>query len=515
MKCKFCGAEDVGVKSRAWKNIKDVEFEFLHLTCGHTVPVPGLKNVESYDMKSLDEEVPYKYQLRSSEFARRARMRCIFTHQQGVGKMIISLIILKHHIGEMSPCMVLCKGGITVQWAMKVARWLGIPAQVINSGKDNVMWGITPLIICSYDVLRRVKWLDEARDKVKTFILDEVQNVKNTSAQRTQHVMDIVPGARYVMGLSGTPIKNHGREYYPILHMVRPDKFPTYADYERRWLWGDGSIRDYKAFHEYTKDFIQRFTREEVLPDLPQITRNYEYHVMTEEVEKAYEEALKEFGKFMTLGQGMSGISGYGQGMAYLNKMRHLTGLAKAGPTLEFVKEFLESTERKITIFIHHKDVGTLLRLRLTEHCKKIGINPPVVLHSGLNAEQRNEVCSVEFWKPENRILLASTLVGGEGFNLQCCSDIIMAERQWNPADEEQPESRFPRPGQQADKITATYMVAVGTVDEFFAKLVEKKRQICTEIVDGRKAVKWNETKIMKELAEILATQGMKAWIER
>ncbi|HEY6020421.1 MAG TPA: hypothetical protein VIY48_11075, partial [Candidatus Paceibacterota bacterium] len=98
---------------------------------------------------------------------------------------------------------------------------------------------------------------------------------------------------------------------------------------------------------------------------------------------------------------------------------------------------------------------------------------------------------------------------------LQCCANLVMVERQWNPANEEQAEARFPRPGQKADKIIALYLVAVGTIDELLARLVEKKRALCNEVIDGKKHVRWDETDVIREIGRILAEQGKQAWSMR
>ena len=54
-------------------------------------------------------------------------------------------------------------------------------------------------------------------------------------------------------------------------------------------------------------------------------------------------------------------------------------------------------------------------------------------------------------------------------------------------------------------------MVAVGTVDEFLAKLVEKKRSFVSNALDGA-SYEWSESSIIKELAEILASSGGHQW---
>jgi SNF2 family DNA or RNA helicase len=173
--------------------------------------------------------------------------------------------------------------------------------------------------------------------------------------------------------------------------------------------------------------------------------------------------------------------------------------------------EFLGSTDRKLTIFHHHKDVGEMLVEKLSIILDELKLEPPLHLTADLDAQARYNLVTKFTDNPKSRILIASTLASGEGLNLQVCSDCIMLERQWNPANEEQAEARFPRPGSTASSISATYLVSVGTVDEFFSEIVERKREIVTATLGGE-AVEWDQSSIMKELTEILAATGGQRW---
>lgn len=85
-----------------------------------------------------------------------------------------------------------------------------------------------------------------------------------------------------------------------------------------------------------------------------------------------------------------------------------------------------------------------------------------------------------------------------------------MLERQWNPANEEQAESRFHRFG-QLNPVAVNYLIATETIDEYFSELVEKKRAIVAQTLDG-KEVAWETNSLMKELAAILVQKGTKKW---
>jgi SNF2 family DNA or RNA helicase len=231
---------------------------------------------------------------------------------------------------------------------------------------------------------------------------------------------------------------------------------------------------------------------------------------MGKEVEAAYIEAFKQF-RLEYNKSAMDKFDEQGNILAYLSRMRHLTGIAKIDPCIDNVMEFLGSTERKLTIFHHHKDVGEIIVQKLTSLLDELGLGKPLHLTADLNPERRYDLTLKFTNDPKSRILVASTLASGEGLNLQVCSDCIMLERQWNPANEEQAEARFPRPGSKAQSIQAIYLVAVGTVDEFFSEIVERKREIVASTLGGE-AVQWDQSSLMKELTERLAATGGQRW---
>ena len=317
-----------------------------------------------------------------------------------------------------------------------------------------------------------------------------------------------------VFALSGTPIKNHAGEYFPILNILHPEMFPSQAQFERDYVdtyqngfsYKIGGLRRGQAddFKNLTESFITRYTRDEVLPDLPKIFRKNFFVELGEEVEKAYYKAYIEFREeYLEGGENI---------LAKLNRMRHLTGISKILPVTDFVKEFLEETDRKIALFVHHKDVGLGLYNNIKNVCDAMKIPGPIQLTSenaGTDVGNRLD----ELWKNDSRqrIMVASTLSAGEGKNWQMCSDMIMVEHQWNPANEEQCEGRFPRPGATAESISATYAIALGTPDEYLTEIKERKREICKKTL-GNESVSWNESSVIKELSELLIQRGGKRW---
>lgn len=311
------------------------------------------------------------------------------------------------------------------------------------------------------------------------------------------------PTVKHIISLSGTPIKNNALEYFPILNLLRPEMFPSQDHFERNYVDYYWSGKGYKAgglkypenFLSKTKDFIIRRMRKEVLPDLPLISRDYKYYPMSDKVKQAYGKRVKELSNFLDEERDSNFQIDL---LAMLGILRHLTGLAKIEPVLEFTLDFIENDENhpKITIFHHHIDVGDVVEKKLIES----GIGIARIL-SSQDSETRLDKIEEFRSNPAIQVLLVPTLAGGEGINLQFCSHAIIMEREWNPANEEQAEGRFSRIGSTSDKIQVTYPVATGTIDEYFAEIVERKREIVGLSLDG-KSDSWDHSSIMLELAE-------------
>ena len=438
-------------------------------------------------------------------------------HEMGLGKTPISLAVLKLFMTQMSPCLLIVKSALKVQFFQECLRWIGPTAipQIIEGGRDKPDPGF-PIHIIGIDLVRRMGTRLEEYG-YKTIVIDECQLIKNTEAQRTKGIRKLAEIAQYVLALSGTAIKNHAGEYFSVLNMIAPNHFNSkWAFYQNdcEMVYNDsgvskpGGLKRPQHFFERTKDFILRYEREEVMPELPVCSRAFRYSNLEKEVGEKYEQHLKEFCDYMETTKD-SGLAFYSNTLAYLSKMRHLTGLAKIEAAADFCMEFLGSREKgdKLVIFNHHKDVGGGLGMLLQPMLEEIGCHPPLHFTGDLDSTTRAEIVQAFKDDPKNRIMICSTLAGGEGLNLQFCHDCVILERQWNPANEEQAEARFIRIGQASSKVSATYIVAVGTIDEFFAELVEKKREIMLQTLSG-KEVSWVEQDIIKELGEILYKQG-------
>lgn len=549
--CKFCGKV---AKEKKHTLLPNGEILYL-LECGHAVVGKGFvpeQEDDKYFVKSKDGKTPFKYQVEGVKFGEASGIRFMIMDEPGLGKTLQAILTIHLHKEECIPCLVVCKSSLVMQIFKEIYRFVGYKEnyaiQLIQKGTDVPIEGFDFYIV-SYDVLRRISgrnknkeisdinWNEENRKKNpmlafpwKAVILDEVQAIKNPDSARTKEVREICQNVEHIICLSATPAKNNAGELFIPLNILQPKRFWNYKSFLRQHVdqyWHGksyrlGGLKDPEYFWELCNDFIIRRKRADVLPDLPtganRLFREVDFQSV--QLEKAYAKAQQEFEDYyyQTGEKNLTNFKNATNLLAMLNAMRKLVGIAKVPAVAEFLEEFITGTDRKIVVFLHHLDAKNLLELhlkKLAEAYENDGDTEtanalkPLFLGSDLGQDERQWRVE-EFHKSSSRILIASSLAAGEGLNMQFCSDAIMMERQWNPANEEQCEGRFIRIGMTADRVDVHYFIASGTIDEFFTELVEMKRAAMNTIDGGE--FTWNESSLLKELAEAIATKGGKKW---
>jgi len=488
----------------------------ISLSCGHLIAAHKLGGSKILDeVVSSDGRTLFEYQKKGIQFVEEGNARVLIADEQGLGKTVQALGALRLH-PELFPVLLVVKTTLKLQWFHEIIRWTGEQRiQLLQSSKDKALPGFK-VYICTFDILKNAGMFDllPAEFKIKTMIIDECQAIKNHLSERAKAVQMVAKDIEHIICLSGTPIKNHAGEYFTVLNLLQPSRFPShkrYLDEYCDYYWNGygtkvGGLTNPELFHMDTKDFIIRRTQKEVLPDLPEMNRALHHVELNKNFNDAYKSGMKELDElFYAETQDIQSM------IAVMTKLRRITGLSKVAECVDYIDDFVEgTTDRKIVVFVHHKSVAALLLKHLTElMASKNFMAKPLSLHSGLNGDQRAELVK-EFKDGPSRVMIASTLAAGEGLNLQFCSDSIMLERQWNPANEEQAEKRFHRIG-QSNKVTVTYMLASETIDEYFTELVEQKRTIIKNTLDGE-TVAWDSNSLMKELAAVLISKGKGKW---
>lgn len=473
----------------------------------------------------------FDFQIRGAQFVEMALATskgALIADDMGLGKTVQALAILKFHAKKYKRTMVVTKSAIKFQWFKQAIRWLGEDwtAQIISTSRDYLFPNLK-LYIIPYDLLRRFKREKLHALGIKLVILDEVQQIKNPDSSRTQEVRKLVSANSdtKVIELSGTPWKNRGSEFFPALNLIDPIKFYSYQHYLDTWVeyyWEGnkkkmGGIKNIKRFKEYTSGLVIRREYNEVMEEFPEINRMKLNVQLDEFSQSTYDDSESEFVAWyneFVIGGEEDKISGI-EILAQMARMRHITGLAKIPATLGFVEEFVEDTDKKLVIFVHHKDVGQILHHSLTDTESLTNeqwheLAKEIVEHGVKVFKYTSELSDSERFDMQEKfnttpraIMIASTLACGEGVDLQTCADCILHERQWNPQNEDQAApGRFRRIGQVSKQINITCPEAEGTIDESLDYIVEGKRVRFHEAMNKGEAPAWSQGAFAKELAE-------------
>jgi SNF2 family DNA or RNA helicase len=158
---------------------------------------------------------------------------------------------------------------------------------------------------------------------------------------------------------------------------------------------------------------------------------------------------------------------------AYQRDDEPLEGRSGKLARLEEIIETVFAAEERVLVFTHFAEWGVRLAEYLTE---KTG-EPVACYHGGLSRTQRDQIIK-EFQEGEGAgALVLSLKAGGTGLNLTAASHVVLYDRWWNPAVEDQARDRAWRIG-QTRTVICHRLICPGTVDERVEEVVAGKRRI-------------------------------------
>jgi len=158
---------------------------------------------------------------------------------------------------------------------------------------------------------------------------------------------------------------------------------------------------------------------------------------------------------------------------AYQDDDRPLAGRSGKLSRLEEIVETVFASGEKILVFTHFAEWGR----RLADHLASVTGEPIHCYHGGLARGARDKMVA-EFQAAEGAgALVLSLKAGGTGLNLTAASHVVLYDRWWNPAVEDQARDRAWRIG-QTRTVVSHRLVCPGTVDERVEEVVAGKRHI-------------------------------------
>lgn len=378
--------------------------------------------------------------------------------------------------------VVVCPASLRENWRREFARWW--PDSGVN------------LIVESYDMVARGRLAGIGNFDV--LILDEAHYLKSRKAKRTTALLGkkcdcgedgIAAWADHVFALTGTPTPNNPSELWPLLHALAPglikgrNGWPrNFHSFTHRYCVvrnnGFGEVivggRNLDELKRVIEPFVLRRLKADVLQDLPEITWDHLYlaapdvrlptevlHLLPE-----IETALDEHG-----------VAGLAKIAEHVATLRRYTGIAKAGLSADWIRDWLEgSGGRKIVAFAHHADVLDIVE----DDLRATGI-AVATIRGSTPAEKRQAAVDAFQTDPDCRVFLGQIQAAGTGITLTAASDVLFIESSWVPAENEQAAMRVHRIGQDRGCVIR-FATLAGSIDERIQAAVMRKTRDIEEL---------------------------------
>ena len=423
----------------------------------------------------------------------------IIADAPGLGKTIQTLGWLSIH-PELRPVIVVVPASVKKNWEVEIERWMPDKpsVQIIMTGKDKIK-PKQEIYIINYELLWKLE------DKLlkmspSVVVFDECTYLKERKAKRTKSSIAVGRKAKYVIGLSGTPILNRPMEFYNILSLISPEQFPSWFKFGVRYCngfnngygWQFRGSSNAKELRSLIQPFMIRRRKEDVLKELPPKRRETIHTLLPGNYQQDYHAA--DIALMSTVGQlqqsQIDDNDAYTHIFAQLGVLRHIVGRGKAEVAREHILNLTQDNE-KLLVFGHHHDVLDYLE----EFLKKEKIKYERV--DGTTSNKLRQPAIDRFQADEECLVFLTSTAMGMGVNLVAASNALFIERQWSPAIEEQMEDRIHRIG-QTKGVVIWYMLVEDTIDSKMASLIESKRELLTNILDSNIRVRDNG--VMKAL---------------
>ena len=144
---------------------------------------------------------------------------------------------------------------------------------------------------------------------------------------------------------------------------------------------------------------------------------------------------------------------------------------------LDLIVENSLTMKRKVLVFSQYVETLRWLQPRLTG-------GKPLIFHGGLSEDERVEMLNSFQAGGDTDLLLMSLTAGSVGLNLQDADVVVLFDRWWNPAIEEQAVRRAHRFGRTRPVHVFKFIVR-NTVEERIDEILTRKQGLFDTYVEG------------------------------
>ena len=430
----------------------------------------------------------------------RLGMGACLADDMGLGKTVQTLALIKNLRvrGEKRPILLICPTSVMENWRRETEKFTPGTKTLIHHGIKRSRGNIftdggleETLVISSYSLLHRDSALF-SKIEWAGVILDEAQNIKNPDTYQSRAARSLK--ADWHIALTGTPVENHVGDMWSLMEFLMPGLMPNRARFAREILRPvqAGEKKAMDRVRRMTAPFILRRlkTDKEIIDDLPEKIETKEFCTLSREQASLYSAVTTALAQEL---EGAEGIKRKGVVLGAITALKQICDhpllyvkdksdyknrSGKMARLAEIAEEMLAAGDRAL-IFTQYAEMGAILKKFLQEMFGREAL----FLHGGVPREKRDEMVR-RFQEDENAppFFILSLKAGGTGLNLTRANHVVMFDRWWNPAVEQQAVDRAYRIGQRSN-VQVHYFCCRGTLEEKIEALIESKKELASMLV--------------------------------
>jgi len=481
--------------------------------------VKAIKKLPNRKIEKLSKVTPKKqfrgkllnFQKMGLDFLLKSSGNALLADDMGLGKTVQTLAYIASEKQSL-PVVVVAPLVTLTNWHREIERFMkkkskngrivehDVPTITsIRSGKQKELADYDFYLI-NYELLYK-RQIDLSKLKIHTLVCDEVQHLRSKTTKKYSAVKKLagMKSVKYRVGLSGTPIYNHGSEIWPIVDILKPGLLGSFKEFCEYFCYQDErgkaivvpSKRD-GLRHVLQRDVMLRRKKSDVLKELKDKVRyketidadetyyKNELNKIWSKLEEEQKNAETEFSK----------VASYQRA---IQSERQAAGVAKLHHVIDFVKNIME-IEESVVVFCHHKSIHKLLHESLQE------FNPAAIIGGQTDKTRQENIDN--FQNGDTKLIIVGLRAGNLGINLTRAKYVIFAELDWSPAIHRQAEDRLHRIGQK-NTVFAYYLIGKRTLDEHVANILVDKSYEIDAIMDETQDAYENKEKAKLILAQI------------
>jgi superfamily II DNA or RNA helicase len=422
----------------------------------------------------------------------------------GLGKTIqilsLLLVLRNQNRDQRQPSLLVAPASLLANWASELERFApslkaliahpsALPAADLMTLEPGRLQDVD-LVITSYGSLLRIPWIADASWRL--VVIDEAQAIKNPNAKQTRIAKKLKAQAKFA--LTGTPVENRIGDLWSIFDFMNPGLLGTSKEFSNFVKRLEGRTHNpYAPLRELVRPYILRRlkTDKTVIADLPEKTEVKAFCQLSRKQAALYKQAVEELAEAIN---GADGIRRKGLVLSFLMRFKQICNHPSQWlgdgawseedsgkwARLRDIVEVIAAKQEKVLLFTQFREMTAPLAAFLGSIFGRSGL----ILHGETDVKKRGDL--VRRFQEEEGVpfFVLSLKAGGAGLNLTAASHVVHFDRWWNPAVENQATDRAFRIGQNKNVLVHKF-VCRGTVEEKIDQMIESKRQLSKDLIEG------------------------------